>query len=67
LKTKSGEPIVKLGATLNISFSLETSGELCKDKRWSTNTAEPIKGYVLESWGKSQIWRGWKSDRRAAE
>jgi hypothetical protein len=47
LKTKSGAPIVKPGATLNISFSLESSGELCKDKKWCSNTAEPIKGYML--------------------
>jgi hypothetical protein len=48
LKSKAGVPILQLGAKINISFSLEASGELCKDKRWSSNTAEPIKGYVLE-------------------
>jgi len=48
MKDKQGHPIVKLGATMNISFSLEASGELAKDKRWASNTAEPIKGYVLE-------------------
>ncbi len=48
LKTKDGAPLVKLGATINISFSLEASGELCKDKRWSSNSGKPIKGYVLE-------------------
>jgi hypothetical protein len=43
-----GKPIVALGRKLNISFSLEASGELTKDSRWASNTAEPIRGYVLE-------------------
>ncbi len=42
-----GQPIIKLGQTLNISFSLEASGELAKGKRWASNTAAPIRGYVL--------------------
>jgi hypothetical protein len=48
LKTKDGQPIIKPGATINISFSLEASGELSKDKRWASNSGQPIKGYVLE-------------------
>ena len=43
-----GQPIVKLGQKLNISMSLEASGELAKGKRWASNTGEPIRGYVLE-------------------
>lgn len=43
------QPIVKLGQKINISFSLEASGELAKDGKWASNTAEPIRGYVLES------------------
>ncbi len=42
-----GRPIIQLGQTLNISFSLEASGELAKGKRWASNTAAPIRGYVL--------------------
>lgn len=42
-----GQPLIKLGQTLNISFSLEASGELAKGKRWASNTAAPIRGYVL--------------------
>jgi hypothetical protein len=43
-----GEPILKLGRKINVSFSLEASGELAKDRRWASNTAAPIRGYVLE-------------------
>jgi hypothetical protein len=48
LKTKDGQPLVKLGNTINVSFSMEASGELSKDKRWASNSAKPIRGYVLE-------------------
>ncbi|HEV3202766.1 MAG TPA: hypothetical protein VGY77_00215 [Gemmataceae bacterium] len=49
LKDPKGEPLVKLGRTINISLSLEASGELAKGKRWASNTAAPIRGYVLEA------------------
>jgi hypothetical protein len=44
-----GKPIIKLGQRLNISFSLEASGELAAGGKWASNTAAPIKGYVLEA------------------
>ncbi|MCI0641624.1 MAG: hypothetical protein L0Y72_17685 [Gemmataceae bacterium] len=47
-----GEPIVKLGRTINISMSLEASGELAPGGCWASNTAQPIRGYVLEAAGK---------------
>jgi hypothetical protein len=43
-----GRPIVALGRKINVSFSLEASGELTKGGRWASNTAEPIRGYVLD-------------------
>jgi hypothetical protein len=43
-----GQPILKLGRKINTSFSLEASGELVKDGKWASNTAEPIRGYVLD-------------------
>jgi len=49
LKDPRGEPIVELGRKFNISMSLEASGELAKGKRWASNTAAPIRGYVLEA------------------
>jgi hypothetical protein len=45
----SAKPIISLGKTINISFSLEASGELAPDPThsWASNTAEPIRGYYL--------------------
>lgn len=48
LKDPTGRPIVRLGQTLTISMSLEASGELAGGGEWASNTASPIKGYVLE-------------------
>jgi hypothetical protein len=49
LKNEKGEPIIKLGKKISISMSLEASGELAEDGKWASNTAEPIRGYVLEA------------------
>jgi hypothetical protein len=43
-----GKPLVRLGQKLHISMSLEASGELAPGKRWASNTAAPIRDYVLE-------------------
>lgn len=48
LKNERGEPIMALGRKLDLSFSLEASGELAPGKRWASDTGEPINGYVLE-------------------
>jgi hypothetical protein len=48
LKDAKGEPIIKLGKKINISMSLEASGELAQEGKWASNTAEPIRGYLLE-------------------
>lgn len=52
-----GEPVMKPGRVIDISFSLEGSGELSegalalgyggKKSLWGSDTAEPIQGYVL--------------------
>jgi hypothetical protein len=47
-KDRSGRPIVRLGQKLTVSMSLEASGELAAGGEWASNTAAPIKGYVLE-------------------
>jgi hypothetical protein len=44
-----GNPLVKLGQKINVSISLEASGELAKGQKWASNTGEPIRGYVLEA------------------
>jgi hypothetical protein len=48
LKDAKGQPLVKLGQKINISMSLEASGELARGKHWASNTGAPIRGYVLE-------------------
>ncbi|HLN32912.1 MAG TPA: hypothetical protein VK395_34595 [Gemmataceae bacterium] len=48
LVDQTGKPLVQLGRKLNVSISLEASGELAGSKQWASNTAAPIKGYYLE-------------------
>ena len=43
----AADPIISLGKTINVSFSLEASGELAPGGEWASNTAEPIRGYYL--------------------
>jgi hypothetical protein len=52
-----GNPIVRLGRKLNISMSLEASGELAAGGRWASDTAAPIKGYDLEPPDRNQNQR----------
>jgi hypothetical protein len=42
-----GNPIVALGKTLDVSFSLEASGELAPGAQWASDTGDPIVGYYL--------------------
>jgi hypothetical protein len=47
LKDRAGMPILRLGQKINVSMSLEASGELAGDGQWASNTAAPIRGYML--------------------
>jgi hypothetical protein len=47
LKDEKGVPIVAPGRTIDLSFSLEASGELAPGGDWASDTGEPINGYVL--------------------
>ncbi len=48
-----GNPIIGLGSTLDLSFSLEASGELANvsaqnpNGEWASDTADPIYGYYV--------------------
>ncbi|MEX2306104.1 MAG: hypothetical protein WD738_00830 [Pirellulales bacterium] len=42
-----GDPIMALGRTIDISFSLESSPELFDNGEWASDTAAPIVGYFL--------------------
>jgi hypothetical protein len=50
LVDQHGKPVIELGRTIDVSFSLEASGELAADPShiWASDTALPINGYVLE-------------------
>ena len=68
----SGEPIVALGRTLDISFSLEGSGELSEGavaagydgtrSLWASDTADPIEDYIL-----TDLWTGVEPDPKRTE
>ncbi len=49
MKYPDGSPIIALGRTIDVSFSLEASGELAIGGEWASDTAEPILGYYLDS------------------
>jgi hypothetical protein len=49
LNNESGQPNMALGKTLDISFSLEASGELAPGQEWASDTGDPINGYYLGS------------------
>lgn len=59
------KPNMALGRTINVSFSLEASGELAPGGMWGSDTAEPIIGYYLEGPSVPDI-AGVKSDYDAA-
>jgi hypothetical protein len=44
-----GMPIIAIGKVLDLSFSLEGSGEFSPDDMWASDTADPINGYFMGS------------------
>lgn len=44
-----GAPIIADGATLDVSFSLEASGELAPGNDWASDTAPPIEDYYVNT------------------
>jgi hypothetical protein len=49
LNNEMGNPNMALGKTLDISFSLEASGELAPGREWASDTGDTIVGYYLGS------------------
>ncbi|MCX7425921.1 MAG: PEP-CTERM sorting domain-containing protein [Planctomycetia bacterium] len=47
MRDEADNPIMALGKTIDISFSLEASGELAPGHQWASDTAAPIVGYFL--------------------
>ncbi|MCA9012131.1 MAG: proprotein convertase P-domain-containing protein, partial [Planctomycetaceae bacterium] len=47
LVDQNGDSIVDVGKILDLSFSLEASGELAPGQEWASDTADPLNGYAL--------------------
>jgi len=45
LKDEKGKPIIGVGSVLDVSYSLEASGESVNADEWASDTAEPILKY----------------------
>ena len=54
MEDADGNPIMALGKTIDVSFSLEASGELAVGGDWASNTGDPILGYYLASGGEGE-------------
>lgn len=49
MRDPSGQPIIALRKTINVSCSLEASGELAPGRAWASDTGDPIRGYFLSA------------------
>jgi hypothetical protein len=47
LKDETGAAIIAPGSTLDLSFSLEASGEYALGRKWASDTGDPIEGYEV--------------------
>lgn len=47
MRDPGGNPIIATGRRLNISISLEASGELSPSQSWASDTGDPILNYYL--------------------
>lgn len=57
MRDPSGNPIVALGKTIDVSFSLEASPELAPppSNSWASDTADPIVGYSLSPYREPEL------------
>lgn len=55
LKDETGRPILGLGRKIDLSFSLEASGEHSPDSQWASDTAEPVLKYWLKPPGPAAL------------
>ena len=47
MRSPQGNPIMALGKVIDLSFSLEASGELAPGLQWASDTGDPITSYYL--------------------
>ena len=58
-KNNPDDPIMRLGRTIDLSFSLEASGELAPGGTWASDTADPIENYYLsDEWANAEEGEG---------
>lgn len=55
MRDPASQPIMALRKTLNLSFSLEASGELAPGGTWASDTGDPITGYYLSPYPDPQL------------
>lgn len=55
MRDPAGNPIMALGKTIDLSFSLEASGELAPAGEWASDTGDPIVGYYLSPFAGSEL------------
>jgi len=53
MNKSDGTPVVGMGTMLHFTMALETSGELQRDDKWSTDASWQIRGYILEPFPKN--------------
>jgi hypothetical protein len=60
MRSPQGNPIMGLGKVIDLSFSLEASGELAPGLEWASDTGDPVVGYYLSPFSAPtlQIARG---------
>lgn len=55
MRAPGGNPIVALGKRLNVSISLEASGELAPGNSWASDTGDPILNYYLSPYSEPNL------------
>ncbi len=55
MRDPAGQPIMALGKTIDLSFSLEASGELAPGNSWASDTGDPIVGYYLSPYTEPEL------------
>ena len=55
MRAPGGSPVMALRKTLNISISLEASGELAPGNSWASDTGDPIRGYYLSPYSDAML------------
>lgn len=55
MRDPAGHPIMALRKKIDVSFSLEASGELAPGNSWASDTGDPIVGYYLSPYTEPEL------------